>query len=251
MNSKSVYICSFSSPGKQRQYHVQFFGDEGERGWMTEGAMLPYEGRQQFEVWRKEKLNKAKGRDRQRYQVTDRRRTAWEIGVASAEYAFQLTLSERRAQCTFQYVLPPDKKTEAAAAAAAAEAEAEAPSTTGGKKRKLSQGVEPDTPIQPKKKRRRRSKLSDSTAGTSNTMTDQSAAQYYVFCQKRRDQVRRQHPAYTEKQLEKQLKQQWEALSDDDKAKFIPMGADVKHLRDDELDSSQSGEWSMAREMLG
>ena len=50
---------------------MQFFGDEGERGWISETSMIKYEGRASFETWLAQKASKAKGKDKKNFQVRE------------------------------------------------------------------------------------------------------------------------------------------------------------------------------------
>jgi len=61
-------------------------------------------------------------------------------------------------------------------------------------------------------------------------LANQSVTQYTVFCQKRRDIVRREHPGYTQQQIFNILAKQWAELDEEQRSKFIPMGSDVKNL---------------------
>ena len=61
-------------------------------------------------------------------------------------------------------------------------------------------------------------------------LANQSVTQYTVFCQKRRDIIRREHPGYTQQQIFQILAKQWSELDEEQRSKFIPMGSDVKNL---------------------
>ena len=78
-----------------RQYHVLFFGDEGERGWVLETTSLPYAGRAAFDWHCQSMIAKLPARDRKNYVVAPNRRRAWEVAVSSAEHAWMLSREQR------------------------------------------------------------------------------------------------------------------------------------------------------------
>ena len=98
--------CYFSGrQGNLNQYHVQFFGDEGERGWVNENAVIPFEGRAAFEKFCENMIAIHK-KDRQNYIVGARRLKAWNIAVAYAEEAFPMTRVFRVHHYAFVYDSP-------------------------------------------------------------------------------------------------------------------------------------------------
>ncbi len=58
----------------------------------------------------------------------------------------------------------------------------------------------------------------------------ESVAQFMVFCQKRRESIRKDTPELDDEQVEAKLKEQWGQLDEEQKSKFIPMGVDVQHI---------------------
>ena len=183
--------------------------------------MIPFEGRQAFDQFCKEMMAKHK-KDRDRYQVKASRRKAWEIAVSATEEALPKTRLERQQTYTFVY-----------------EPTVPAPLSNGVavQKRKYvkrkSQPVDETSddaaaaspvPSSPPCKRMRGNRSSP------RQLADQFATQFVVFCQKRRDSVREANPSDSEAQVEGRLLELWEELDDDDRAKFIPMGADVTNI---------------------
>ncbi|XP_064604086.1 histone-lysine N-methyltransferase NSD2-like isoform X2 [Liolophura sinensis] len=94
-----------------RLYHVQFFGNEGERGWVTETGTLPFEGKRQLEDYFKAMQMRVTHKQRAQYKldVSARRRHAWEIAYKNAEEALPLSNSERKQKYTYVYELGPSK----------------------------------------------------------------------------------------------------------------------------------------------
>lgn len=87
------------------QYHVQFFGDEGERGWINEGAIIPYEGVEAFNKFCDE-MKVVHKKERQNYTVPPRRVKAWNVAVRSAEEAYPMTRVFRVHRFAFVYDQP-------------------------------------------------------------------------------------------------------------------------------------------------
>ena len=118
--------CVDAVAGRQsvmRQYHVQFFGDEGERGWVGENAVMPYEGRTAFQQLCARML----ARDRKNeklYSVPSRRLRPWTVAVDYAEDAYPMNRAERVRNFAFVYeeaASSPVPTGETAAAAATGE----------------------------------------------------------------------------------------------------------------------------------
>jgi len=90
-----VTVASGRQSSAVRQYHVLFFGDEGERGWVLESTGLPYAGRAAFDAHCQAMMAKVAAKDRKNYSVAANRRRAWEVAVSSAEHAWMLSREQR------------------------------------------------------------------------------------------------------------------------------------------------------------
>ena len=234
-------LGSVGSPGNRkgapkRQYHVQFFGDEGERGWIPESRMLPFEGEEAFQRYVQEKVAENK-KNRAWYEVSARRRKAWMIAVRAATEALPMTRNERKVTFTFTYHIPGLQPKEAGPEGGQEEVSLY-PTTPDGmeilpngvvrKKRgrpSRGKGQESSNGITPPAKRRRKSP----DVGAS-PLANKSVAQYMVFCQKRGEVIRKENPEMTEEAVEAKLKEQWGQLDEEQKSKFIPMGLDVQRI---------------------
>ncbi|GFO24564.1 histone-lysine N-methyltransferase [Plakobranchus ocellatus] len=89
-----------------RLYHVQFFGDECERGWIAEPSLMDFKGKLDFLEKAKEAVKKTPKKGQTSYNpftVKESRQDAWNIAVDEAEHAASLTLEDRKLQYTFQY----------------------------------------------------------------------------------------------------------------------------------------------------
>ncbi|CAL1533797.1 unnamed protein product [Lymnaea stagnalis] len=98
-----------------RSYHVQFFGNEVERGWINEPSLMLFEGK--FSFLEKAQLELAKQTKKGKsaynpFKINISRRHAWNIAVEEAEGAMNLSKSERRVQYTFDYVFMDELKKE-------------------------------------------------------------------------------------------------------------------------------------------
>lgn len=87
------------------QYHVRFFGDENERGWINESSIIPFEGLEAFTKFCNEMMTLHK-KDRQNYIVPARRLKAWNIAVKSAQEAYPMTRAFRVHHFAFVYNEP-------------------------------------------------------------------------------------------------------------------------------------------------
>lgn len=87
------------------QYHVRFFGDENERGWINESSIIPFDGLEAFTKFCNEMMTLHK-KDRQNYIVPARRLKAWNIAVKSAQEAHPMTRAFRVHHFAFVYNEP-------------------------------------------------------------------------------------------------------------------------------------------------
>ena len=96
---RSLYDTPVLCAGRQNstviQYHVLFFGDEGERGWVSETTSLLYAGHAAFDSYCQTMIAKLPAKDRKNFVVASNRRRAWELAVSSAEHAWMLSHDQR------------------------------------------------------------------------------------------------------------------------------------------------------------
>uniref|UniRef100_A0A673IXV4 Histone-lysine N-methyltransferase NSD2-like n=1 Tax=Sinocyclocheilus rhinocerous TaxID=307959 RepID=A0A673IXV4_9TELE len=95
----------FRSKGKQKKgllYHVQYFGNAPERGYVFEKSMVTFSGKHQYQsLCRSNKLPiDISGRKR---AIPRKFREQWETGVSQATEALGLLLEERLAKFSFVY----------------------------------------------------------------------------------------------------------------------------------------------------
>lgn len=77
-----------------RQYHVLFYGEESERGWIQESSSIPFVGRLAFEQYCQQQIHQYR-KDKKNYVVPVNRRRAWEVALTSAELSHQLSAEQR------------------------------------------------------------------------------------------------------------------------------------------------------------
>ena len=233
-----------------RHYHVQFFGDDGERGWIPESRMLPFEGEEAFQRYAQEKIAQDR-KNRAYYEVRPSRMKGWLVSVRAANEALPMTRNERKVHFTFVYDIPAlQKRTKAQGGAAVAAGEPDEYLTTAdgmeilpngvvrkarSGKRKLQEvvaleGGETSGVTPPPKRRKTSSTHRASSDVGSSPLANKSVAQYMVFCQKRQDSIRLDNPDFSKEQVEAALKELWSQLDEEQRSKFIPMGSDVQHI---------------------
>ncbi|XP_070541450.1 histone-lysine N-methyltransferase NSD2-like isoform X2 [Ptychodera flava] len=96
-----------------RLYHVQFFGEVPERGWVGGSSMRKFSGRDQYQTLVQEMSAKIKNRgERNKFlaknslKPSKRGRGAWEIAVQECERALPMSRHERKLNFTFKYEMP-------------------------------------------------------------------------------------------------------------------------------------------------
>ena len=217
---------------------MQFFGDVPERGWITEPNLIPYEGPELFEKHCQEMIAKNK-KDKQRYTMTcsAKRRAAWQIAVDSADIALPMTRNERKQTFTFIYdppKPPKEKKKPASPAAVVPNGQPTDKRKNTKRKKTASQDLEDqddDDDFEPPKKRRKKKSVANNDPSNFNMHPE--VDQYLVFCQKKRDLLRREHPSYDERQIEVCLEEIWAGMSSTERAKYDPLA-----VQDDDTETS-------------
>ncbi|XP_041368647.1 histone-lysine N-methyltransferase NSD2-like isoform X2 [Gigantopelta aegis] len=226
-----------------RAYHVQFFGNEGERGWINESSTMPFEGKEQFFKYGDQCIANAPNKKQktvlsQSFKVKPSRRPAWEVGVAGAEEAVPMDRNERKQKLTFVYILPETKEKvqikDSADTELTRQKKAKASESTtdlsngvvdkgqGKRGRKRKEGEMENTgqsQLTPKKRR------IDSETAKSPTVPHRpvrSHGSFECFCQKHREGVLEEHPDYDEDTVVDYLLQQWTMMSEKQKARYAP-----------------------------
>ncbi|XP_033125490.1 histone-lysine N-methyltransferase NSD2-like [Anneissia japonica] len=94
-----------------RMYHVQFFGQVPERGWVSGASMRKFVSREQYDSLIKELVSKIKNKtDRQRVlqknSLKPNRKPAWDVAVTECVRALPMSRHERKLNFTFKYEMP-------------------------------------------------------------------------------------------------------------------------------------------------
>nr|XP_045017406.1 histone-lysine N-methyltransferase NSD2 isoform X3 [Jaculus jaculus] len=264
-----------------RQYHVQFFGDAPERAWIFEKSLVAFEGEGQFEKLCQESAKQAPTKAEKiklLKPISGRLRTQWEMGIVQAEEAASMSIEERKAKFTFLYVgdqlhLNPQVAKEAGIAV---EPLGEITDSSGASEEAFANSSsmkEEGVPM----KRRRRAKRSSSaenqesdpgtekstpqkmaeanpkrgigsppgrkkaTTSTPRSKRGDAASQFFVFCQKHRDEVVAEHPDASGEEIEELLGSQWNMLNEKQKARYNTKFALVTSAQPEEDSGNMSG----------
>ena len=205
----------------QLQYHVRFYGDENERGWVPESAVIQFRGRKAFDDYA-ERMVLEHRRDRKSFSVSSGRKRAWDVAVDEAETARGLPRLERiEAWMPIgDLPVPADSGLEPGTADDLISGGRCRPSPRGRKTKVAVEKLEVSIP--PRADR----------GSLPKSMSDQRNAQFAVFCQKRRLSLRGENPSMSDVEIESVLADQWRRLDAKTRARYIPMGSDVIRLSD-------------------
>ncbi|KAI8485616.1 Histone-lysine N-methyltransferase, H3 lysine-36 and H4 lysine-20 specific [Branchiostoma belcheri] len=243
-----------------RLYHLQFFGDVAERGWVGERSTVKFEGKDQYEQVLEDSIKHItnttqRNQARKKSAVKQSRKAAWEVALQAAEEALPLSLLERKQQYTFKYDTAPSET---------AEEDTAPPATTpaGGKKRgrKRKSAVaaagaaslqSDDTDNEEehlvKKKRKvvkktpTQSQPEESKKRNKSQKKEVERARFELFCQKQREQVMVDHPDYAPEQVQEELQMQWNILPDKLKAKYTSKFTSTSQNSASDSDMDQPG----------
>jgi len=208
------------------QYHVRFYGEENERGWVPETSVIKFRGRKAFDNYA-ERMVAEHRRDRKSFAVSSSRKRAWDLAVSEATKAHTLPRRQRIEawMSVSDLQIPPDCDDNP-------EQDSVEDSNSVGRYRHS-----------PKcSSKAKRSKIGDrlNIAGLSRmddtnlpkSVPNQKNAQFAVFCQKRRMSLRSENPEMSNEDIDLVLVDEWKHLDAKTRARYIPMGSDVIHLSD-------------------
>ena len=208
---------------RSRLYHVTFFGNEGERGWIGSNSIMEFHGKEKYDEHVKKAFQNAKKGEKLKleklYREYPNRQAAWLIAIHQAEEAMTLPIDERVEK--FKCVCTPEKKTRKSIDAnndkLAKSPKGKSKERVQKRKRKSSEHVKsspaPSPVVKPSTKRRRLDE------GLSHK-DKKSEGSFEVFCSKHRDSMMQDHPEFDEDTLNEFLKQQWLMMSQKQKARY-------------------------------
>lgn len=209
-----------------RLYHVQYFGDEAERGWVGEASSMPFEGKQKMMDLGAAQIKVAKDRSKknklqQAFCPNHRRKAAWDLAVAEAEDAMTLDKEERIDKYTFVYEFLPNKnppKPDATTRGTSSPAP-NAVEKRGVKRKEPSldsdEGSDEEhEAFAPKRQRR------DVSTPTSQRSRGREEGSFETYCIKHRESVREEHPDYSGSMVIEALKQQWALMTPQQRLRY-------------------------------
>nr|XP_054766329.1 histone-lysine N-methyltransferase NSD2-like [Lytechinus pictus] len=222
-----IYTRMKGSIGKAyRMYHVQFFGEVPERGWVSGSSMKKFSGRDQYDSLVEEMVSKVRKAERSRMlsklAVKPCRRNAWDAAISECERALPMSRHERKLNFTFKYDMPKagpageqidivslgdSPKMKAKRAYKKQKEDAPTPDASGDAlpQSKQTPGTtkkakyEPDTP---KRKRGRKT------------------SQFLEFSKQYKKEIVKEHPGIGQREIYEKLQDKWEGLSEEDKEKY-------------------------------
>lgn len=199
----------------QLQYHVRFYGEENERGWVPESSVIRFRGRAAFEGYAKQMT----GRDRKSFTISSSRKRAWDIAVLEAEKASSLPRRKRIEvwMPVGDLQIPEDSDNFSEQDFHMDPDIRRYRHSRKGKKAKT--GDNRDMDLSPK-----------SDLKLPKSISNQQNAQFAVFCQKRRISLRTENPLMSDEEIDSVLTDEWRQLDAKTRARYIPMGSDVIHL---------------------
>ncbi|KAK7508605.1 hypothetical protein BaRGS_00000171 [Batillaria attramentaria] len=226
-----LYTTIKRGPGLRsisRLYHVQYFGDEAERGWVHEKSSLAFEGKQKLLDYGQKQKQMAKNRAaktkvQQSFSPNPRRKVAWDIAVAEAEDAATLDKAERIDKYTFVYeFLPIRKPGRKSKSEEAAQSTVPNGIEKRGRKRKepetdsVSELDEEQEEAVPAPKRRKK----DGGTGGQARGGGRDEGSFETFCIKHRESVLNDHPDYSSSMVIEALRQQWTMMTTQQRMRY-------------------------------
>ena len=235
-----LYTTTIMGTRRCRQYFVQYFGDEAERGWVRSASCMSFEGKKKFSAMGDAQIKVSKGAKKKQLQVsfvpTSRRKPAWDLAVDEAEDAITINKDERINKYTFVYEFLPMKKL--------AKVKTPTVEPKRGVKRKDPDTEEEDdsddtidVPVAKRPKKDvatpRASNQEEKTNTVDTTVIKKSKKEsstprainkeegsFEAYCVKHRDGVKEDHPEYDGQMIIQALKQQWSLMSQQQKLKY-------------------------------
>ncbi|CAH1785103.1 unnamed protein product [Owenia fusiformis] len=206
---------------KKRMYHTQFFGSAAERGWVSEAATLEFKGKEAFDKDVAQQISEAKSKkqkasaiERFKTKCSGQRQLALDLAIKEANDALKLSIDERKQKLTFVYQIPQPKPTSSKTDSSKAD------STKSSKKRKADDiDSENESLSEPVSKRQKTTKT-PSTTPKSKSRPQKNQGQFSVYCNKHRDDVRKEHPEYDEEMIEGCLTLQWNSMTGKQRARY-------------------------------
>eukprot|EP00057_Strongylocentrotus_purpuratus_P010549 XP_011665023.1 PREDICTED: histone-lysine N-methyltransferase NSD2 isoform X2 [Strongylocentrotus purpuratus] len=229
-----IYTRMKGSIGKTyRMYHVQFFGEVPERGWVSGSSMKKFSGRDQYDSLVEEMVSKVRKAERSRMlsklAVKPCRRNAWDAAISECEKALPMSRHERKLNFTFKYEMPKagagaaaeqidivslgdSPKMKAKRAYKKQKEEAPTPDASGDKQLQIDQ-----TPEATKKESKKEKPESD----TPKRKRGRKTSQFLEFSKHFKKEIVKENPGIGQREIYEKLQEKWESLSEEDKEKYV------------------------------
>lgn len=238
-----------------RMYHVQFFGEVPERGWVSGTRIRKFEGRNQYEELVKEMIRSVKKKDRTKLQakmaVKGSRKVAWEVGVQECLKALPMSRHERKLNFTFKYDMPKnkggttnseqidivsfgdhpkmkakraykkqkddskDQEGEEAGAEKKSKGTKDSEKETSGKKKKKDKSKKDG-----RKKVKSPKVKSDKEEPRSLRKRGRKSIQFLKFCSEKEEQQKEEYSSLSKKELYIKFEKEWSELTAEERAKY-------------------------------
>ncbi|GFR98820.1 histone-lysine N-methyltransferase [Elysia marginata] len=193
-----------------RLYHVQFFGDECERGWIAEPSLIEFKGKSDFNQKAMESLQKPLKKGQTSYNpfnVKENRQDAWDAAVDEAEHAAQLSLEDRKLQYAFNYCfVDKTKKGKKYSEKVIDTSDKTSPGKVRGRKRKISENGTDS--VEPNSKRQKPMLTSPNPSSPSKKSVYMPFQAYFS---NHSAEASKQHPDWDSETLRIFLRKQWKA----------------------------------------
>ena len=209
-------------------YHVQFFGEVPERGWVGGSSMKKFSGRDQYDSLVQEMVNKVRKAERSRMltklAVRPCRRLAWEAAIDECERALPMSRHERKLNFTFKYEMPKAGPTaEQIDVVSLGDSPKMKAKRAYKKQREDDPGNDPNATSdkQPQSKRAPKANKEEmASPGTPKRKRGRKTTQFLEFSKQYKEQLVRENPGIGQRELYVKLEEKWEALSEEEREKY-------------------------------
>jgi len=219
-------MCKLLFSGRQNvvqlQYHVRFYGEENERGWVPDSSVIKFRSRKAFDIYAERMIIEHR-RDRKSFAISSGRKRAWDVAVSEAETALTLPRRQRiEAWMPVEDLQIPDDNDDSLEQDPAEDDKCVGKYRQSPKGKTVKSGERMEVSPLPK----------TDFIKLPKSVSNQHSAQFAVFCKKRRISLQSENPQMSDEDIELALIDQWRHLDAKTRARYIPMGSDVIHLSD-------------------
>lgn len=208
-----------------RLYHVQYFGDEAERGWVGESSSMPFEGKQKLMDFGISQIKAIKDRSKknklqQAYCPNQRRKAAWDLAVDEAEDAMTLSKETRIDKYTFVYEFLPNKKTPKPSPPAKSSPGSETSEKRGQKRKEPPSNPDEGSDAEGASVSKKARRDTGTPVSYQRSRGGREEGSFETYCIKHREFVREEHPEYSGAMVIEALKQQWALMTHQQRLRY-------------------------------